>query len=103
MKRRAFRHEREVRLLYFGDVKDQDEVGLYRYQVDPHAMITQIMADPNRDRREWTADKKAIAEATGFRGDIKRSMIYDPPEWQRRFTDRCIQSSNLRLFTCQRP
>lgn len=82
MKRRAFRHEREVRLLYFGDVKEQDKGGLYRFQVDPHAMVTQIMADPNRDRREWTADKKAIAEATGFRGAIKRSKIYDPPEWQ---------------------
>ena len=82
MKRRGFRHEREVRLLYFEEKKDQDERGLYSYPVDPHAMITQIMADPNRDRRQWTADKKAIAEATGFEGAIKRSKIYDPPDWQ---------------------
>lgn len=81
LKRHAFRHEREVRLLHFGDVKKQDGFGLYRYPVDPHAMITQIMADPNRDRRNWLADKAEIEVTTGFGGDIKRSKIYDPPEW----------------------
>jgi len=82
MKRRAFRHEREVRLLYLGDKEDQDERGLYSYPVDPHTMITQIMADPNRDRHQWAVDKALIEAATGFKGDIKRSKIYDPPEWQ---------------------
>lgn len=81
LKRKAFEHESEVRLLYFGDAKDYDGNGLYRYGVDPHQMITQIMADPNRDRRNWLDDKAAIERATGFLGDIKRSKIYDPPEW----------------------
>jgi hypothetical protein len=81
LKRHAFRHEREVRLLYFGDAKEQDHTDLYRYAVDPHAMITQIMADPNRDRGNWLADKAAIQAATGFSGEIKRSKIYDPPDW----------------------
>ncbi|MES1973319.1 MAG: hypothetical protein V4472_12750 [Pseudomonadota bacterium] len=81
LKRYAFRHESEVRLLYFGNAKDYDGKGLYRYSVDPHAMITQIMADPNRDRSNWLKDKAAIQNATGFTGDIKRSKIYDAPEW----------------------
>nr|WP_053000095.1 hypothetical protein [Sphingomonas sp. Y57] len=80
-KRHAFRHEKEVRLLFFGDAADRDAKGLYRYTVDPHDMITQIMADPNRDRGQWKADKTAIAAATGFAGSIKRSKIYDPPPW----------------------
>lgn len=80
-KRRAFQHESEVRLLYFGDKGMFDDRGLYRYSVDPHEMITQIMADPNRDRRSWDADKAALAEVTGFTGEIKRSKIYDPPDW----------------------
>lgn len=80
LKRRAFKHEGEVRLLYFGDAKDYDASGLYRYAVDPHAMITQIMADPNRDRATWTADKAVLQEATGFTGSIKRSKIYDTPD-----------------------
>jgi hypothetical protein len=50
LKRRAFKHESEVRLLYFGEAGDYDQRGLYQYDVDPHQMITQIMADPNRDR-----------------------------------------------------
>ena len=80
LKRRAFIHESEVRLIYFGDAKDCDD-RLYRYQVEPHGMVTQIMADPNRDRAGWKADRAMIAAATGFQGEIKRSKIYDPPEW----------------------
>lgn len=81
LKRHAFQHESEVRLLYFGNAKDYDAKGLYRYSVDPHAMITQIMADPNRDRTNWLADRAEIQKATGFCGDIRRSKIYDAPEW----------------------
>ncbi|KAB2756666.1 DUF2971 domain-containing protein [Brucella anthropi] len=81
LKRRAFKHEAEIRLLHFGDAGNSDPRGLYRYPVDPHDMITQIMADPNRDRRDWKADRAAIAKATGFSGQIKRSKIYDPPGW----------------------
>jgi hypothetical protein len=39
------------------------------------------MADPNRDRSVWNMDKIAIKTATGFAGEIKRSKIYDPPDW----------------------
>lgn len=82
LKRNAFRHESEVRLLYFGDAKNYKPDGLYQYRVDPHAMITQIMADPNRDRSNWQADKTCLKRETGFSGEIKRSKIYDPPEWE---------------------
>jgi hypothetical protein len=81
IKRHAFRHENEIRLLYFGDAKDFEDNGLHRYAIDPHTMVTQIMADPNRDRRNWREDCEAIRAATGFTGDIKRSKIYDEPDW----------------------
>ena len=81
IKRRAFKHESEVRLLFFGEAEDYDSKGCYRYRVDPHEMITQIMADPNRDRSNWIVDKAQIASATGFKGKIKRSKIYDAPDW----------------------
>lgn len=81
LKRKAFEHESEVRLVYFGDENNFDGKGLYRYDIDTHQMITQIMADPHRDRRIWNAEKAAITAATGFAGDIKRSKIYDPPSW----------------------
>jgi hypothetical protein len=81
LKRRAFKHENEVRLLYFGNAADCDHNGLYRYEVDPHDMITQIMADPNRHRTDWPKDKARLKKETGFIGEIKRSKMYDPPEW----------------------
>jgi hypothetical protein len=81
LKRVAFKHESEVRLLYFGDTPKYDRMGLYKYDVDPHQMITQIMADPNRDRAIWLDDKKELEQATSFTSDICRSKIYDPPEW----------------------
>ena len=81
LKRRAFRHENEVRLLFFGDAEDYDCKGLYRYPVDPHGMITQIMADPNIKPTCWRNEKATIMQATGFKGEIKRSKIYDPPNW----------------------
>ena len=81
LKRRAFRHEREVRLLFFGEGAQFDKLWLYRYDVDPHNIITQIMADPNRDRSKWKSDKADITAKTKFRGEIKRSKIYDPPDW----------------------
>lgn len=81
LKRRAFRHESEVRLLFFGDTNDYGADSLYRYKIDPHTMISQIMADPNRDRSNWVGERSAIREATGFTGSIMRSKIYDPPDW----------------------
>lgn len=81
LKRRAFRHESEVRLLRFGNAEEYDEDGRYYYPIDPHAMITQIMADPHRDRAKWNAEKAEILRMTGFTGKIKRSKAYDAPDW----------------------
>lgn len=81
LKRRAFAHECEVRMIFFGDDAQYDSSGRYFYRVDPHQMITQIMADPHRDRQKWLSDKDEVKGATGFTGAIKRSKIYDPPDW----------------------
>lgn len=81
LKRKAFSHEREVRLMYCALFDSLDAKGLFWYNVDPHEMITQIMADPNRDRHKWRVDKEEIRSKTGFRGPIKRSKIYDSPNW----------------------
>lgn len=81
LKRRAFKHENEVRLLYFGKAADCNDKGLYQYAVGPNNMVTQIMADPNRDRMNWVKDKARLKKETGFAGEIKRSKMYDPPNW----------------------
>jgi dipeptidyl aminopeptidase/acylaminoacyl peptidase len=81
LKRKAFKHEKEVRLLYLDTDERQEAGGLYKYTLDPHELVTQIMADPNRDRSRWLSDKANLQRDTGFTGEIKRSKIYDPPEW----------------------
>ena|GEM_PF-753560 len=81
LKRLAFKHESEIRLLFLGNATDYGDNGLYRYEVDPHEVVLQIMADPNRDRANWERDKARLRKETNFTGPIKRSKIYDPPEW----------------------
>lgn len=79
VKRKAFKHENEVRLLYFDTEKN---VGgkLFRYTVAPHELIEQIMIDPRISYREYQEMKSEIKERTGFSGDIRRSLLYRTPE-----------------------
>lgn len=81
LKRNAFSHEKEVRLIYLSKEKLDAKDNLYRYPVNPHEMIDQIMADPNRDRKFWNHGKARIKDITGLsEDDIKRSKIYDEPD-----------------------
>jgi len=81
LKRRAFAHEREVRLLYFGEAEARSSDGLYRWNADPRDLITQIMAPPTGDGRGWETEKARIRRETTFAGEIRRSKLYDPPSW----------------------
>lgn len=78
VKRIAFRHEREVRLLYFEKYKAQKDI--YAYPVDPHALIDQVMLDPRILRADADAKKDEIRKRTGFKGNILHSLLYAPPK-----------------------
>ena len=80
VKRLAFVHEREVRLIYFEKDSTKYPHGLYRYAIDPHALIDQIMIDPRLTKSEADIFKKEIREKTNFKGEIKRSLLYAPPK-----------------------
>ncbi len=79
VKRPAFKHEREVRLIHFqhDDTKSRDDI--YRYDVNPHELIDQIMIDPRMPVQDANDLKKKIRSSTGFKGEIKRSLLYAPP------------------------
>jgi DUF2971 family protein len=80
VKRKAFSHEREVRLMYLEkDTNVSHANGLYRYPIDPHAVIDQVMIDPRLSKLDAKALKKEIESKTGFQGEIKRSLLYAPP------------------------
>ena len=78
VKRKAFAHEREIRILYFD--LDRNENGLiYKYAIDPHDLIDQIMVDPRLDKIEAEEVKAQIKTSTGFNRKILRSLLYAPP------------------------
>jgi hypothetical protein len=79
VKRKAFEHENEVRLLYFDEQK-QGDGKLLRYVLDPHDLIDQIMIDPRISYSEFKEMKSEIQRKTGFIGDILRSLLYRAPE-----------------------
>lgn len=79
IKRPAFKHENEVRLLYFE--KENGKYGsIYKYDIDPHAIIDQIMVDPRLDYSEFKKMKADIKSKTNFKGRILRSLLYAPPK-----------------------
>jgi hypothetical protein len=75
VKRPAFRHESEVRLLYRGDISDK----LFKYLIDPHALFDQLMLDPRLSPVEFETTRATIRARTGYAGSIKRSLLYAPP------------------------
>lgn len=77
VKRPAFEHEREVRLVYFNQERSEDRI--YSYPVDAHQLIDQVMTDPRLTADETYVLHEQIKAQTGFRGDILRSMLYAPP------------------------
>lgn len=79
VKRPAFRHENEVRLLYFEKDSEKTSV-IFKYDIDPHLLIDQIMVDPRVMYPEFTKIKNEIKTKTGFKGRILRSMLYAPPK-----------------------
>ena len=79
VKRSAFIHEREVRALYYELDDNLFSNDLYRYEIDPHHLVDQIMIDPRKSYEEFIGIKKIIEETTGFRGKINRSLLYALP------------------------
>ena len=79
VKRPAFKHEREVRLLFFSSDANCAKDDLYAYDVDPHTLIDQIMIDPRLQLEAANALRDEIKAKTSFKGPIKRSLLYATP------------------------
>lgn len=79
VKRKAFVHEKEVRLIYMA--LDKGPKGdLFRHWVNPHDLIEQIMVDPRLSKVHAEKVMSEVKDRTGFQGPIKRSLLYAPPE-----------------------
>ena len=79
VKRRAFQHEKEIRLLYF-EKEEGARDDLFRYSIDPNGLIDQIMTDPRLSKDDSEKLKKQITDELGFAGTVMRSLLYAPPK-----------------------
>ena len=87
VKRKAFQHESEIRLLYCdlidkaeGRDGDNNNNGLFSYKINPYELIEQFMLDPRLDASEAKILTSELRKLTGFEGKIKRSLLYAAPE-----------------------
>ena len=80
IKRTAYKHEDEVRLIYIapGDTADADWI--YKYDLDPLDVFDQAMVDGRVEVDKFAKLKEEIARRTGLsKRRIHRSVLYDQP------------------------
>ncbi len=80
IKRTAFQHEREVRLIYVNLPEETLEGDRFCYPIDPEELITQIMVAPRKSVTEAENIKAEIEKRTAGRIQVKRSLLYKNPE-----------------------
>jgi hypothetical protein len=78
VKRAAFSHEKEFRLLYFEPRQDQPR--LFQYRVDPHKFVEEMVVDPRLTADEAAQFIDEIKTKTGFAGPISHSELYAAPQ-----------------------
>lgn len=91
LKRRAYLHEREVRLAMLDETGSTSDE-LYRYPVSPEQLVEQVMVDPRLAEDEAERLKIEIRERTGLpKRSVLRSLLYSVPAALRQFTDEVEQ------------
>lgn len=79
VKRPAFNHEREVRLILVLDDKSKSAEDTFSYPLDPNDLIDQIMLDPRMPQDKANYLKRELKSKARFAGTVKRSLLYAPP------------------------
>jgi hypothetical protein len=79
-KRRAFAHEREVRLIYMAAAGNARSLpDLHPYGIDPHELVDKIIIDPRATEAQARRLRSKIISETQFAGEITRSQLYATP------------------------
>ena len=80
-KRRAYKHENEVRLIYFERSDNKHPKGVFKYALEPRKVIDQVMVDGRVSYNDFLPLKKKIMKLTGFSDQqVRRSLLYRPPD-----------------------
>jgi len=77
MKREEFRHEKEVRLVYYNHLKN-DLGDLFKYEIDPFTIIDEIVFDPRMNNDLVEVFTQHLRDMT-FSGRISKSPLYQLP------------------------
>ncbi|MDP2023973.1 MAG: DUF2971 domain-containing protein [Hydrogenophaga sp.] len=81
IKRDAFEHEQEVRVVVADDEWSSENNLLGReVQVDPVELVRSILVDPRAPEEYLAAYKHYFEEVLGFKGNVARSGLYATPE-----------------------
>lgn len=78
IKRQAFSHEKEVRLIYIADEHKAQHV-IFQYEIDPFDLIREIVFDPRMNEYLFEIYKNSFRNE-GFQGKIFQSDLYKGPE-----------------------
>lgn len=79
LKRRAFKHEAETRVLLHIRGVDQDQPGV-RVPVNPHELVETILADPRMPTAMYKVFQYYLKSKIGFERRFRKSQIYEFPE-----------------------
>ena len=80
IKRMAYKHENEVRLIYLSPDDTADADWIYKYDLDPLMVFDQAMVDGRVEKGCFDVLKEDIASRTGLsKRRIHRSVLYDQP------------------------
>lgn len=78
-KRIAFRHEREIRLIFL-DPHNKSDSNVYPYSCDPFFLIDRITFDPRMDQKLYKEYNNQLKKL-GFKGTILQSGLYRVPKF----------------------
>lgn len=74
LKRDAFSHESEVRLIFIGD-KNEPGTKSIKVQIDPNALFDEVTFDPRLEIFE-RRERESVAKNLGYTGNIVESYLY---------------------------
>ena len=81
VKRKAYKHEMEVRLIYIDPRNTKHPGGVYKYNLDPLVLIEQAMVDGRVSYGDYQPVKAEIMRRTGLKPrQVKRSLLYRQPK-----------------------
>ena len=81
VKRRAYKFENEVRLIFFDHTDKHGSEGIYKYSFDPICVIDQVMIDGRMSVDEFSRLKKEVVARTGLpHRRVQRSLLYSEPK-----------------------